>query len=210
VNTQIVAAFDVDKTLTDRDCVVPFLRRCQAVPLSASKMLMQAPDLAQGVMRRDRDQIKKVATRAVLRGKEVKATEALAEQYAWNSVVKWLRDDTTARVKWHLEHNHRVVLVSASYEIYVRHLAAFLGAEAVMATRLTHKAGRFTGELDGANCRGPEKARRLLDWITHHVGDPKSTVVWAYGDSAGDREMLAIADHPIWVTGQRLGSSGVG
>jgi phosphatidylglycerophosphatase C len=206
----IVAAFDVDKTLTSRDCVLPFLRRCRPVPTSIAKMLLQTADLLKGFVRRDRDLLKVVATRAAVGGKEVGATEAMARQYALDCVVQWLRHDTATRVKWHLEQHHRVVLVSASYEIYVQHLAGFLGVEAVLATRLAHESGRFTGELIGANCRGPEKARRLRDWIAENVGDPEGTVVWAYGDSAGDREMLAMADHPVWVTGRQLESIAIG
>jgi phosphoserine phosphatase len=31
--------------------------------------------------------------------------------------------------------------------------------------------------------------------------------LWAYGDSAGDEELLALADHPTWV-GRRAGRLG--
>ncbi len=40
--------------------------------------------------------------------------------------------------------------------------------------------------------RGPEKARRLDAWL---AGSP--TFVWAYGDSSGDRELLARADRAV-------------
>jgi phosphatidylglycerophosphatase C len=46
----------------------------------------------------------------------------------------------------------------------------------------------LTGDLDGANCRGPEKVRRL-----HQVFGPDMQLAEAYGDTRGDREMLAAA-----------------
>jgi phosphatidylglycerophosphatase C len=49
---------------------------------------------------------------------------------------------------------------------------------------------RFTGVLEGGNVRGPEKVRRLRDWLGTEPAE-----VWAYGDSSGDRELLAFADH---------------
>lgn len=52
--------------------------------------------------------------------------------------------------------------------------------------------GRLTGRFHGANCHGAEKARR----ITERFGSLKDAEVWAFGDSAGDDAMLAIADHP--------------
>ena len=64
-------------------------------------------------------------------------------------------------------------------------------------------AGRLTGRLDGPNCRGPEKERRLRAWLTDR-GLEKATL-WAYGDSRGDRELLALADRPELVRGRVIG-----
>ena len=52
--------------------------------------------------------------------------------------------------------------------------------------------------VDG-NCRGPEKARRLLAWLDANHGGRDAVELWAYGDSPGDRELLAAADKPVWV-----------
>ena len=54
--------------------------------------------------------------------------------------------------------------------------------------------GRVTGSLVGGNCRGPAKLRRIRE----HFG-ADGYELWAYGDSAGDAEMLAAADHPVRV-----------
>ncbi len=58
--------------------------------------------------------------------------------------------------------------------------------------------GRLTGRLQGANVRGPEKKARVEAWIAQRLGD-RPFRLWAYGDSAGDRELLAMADHPVRV-----------
>jgi phosphatidylglycerophosphatase C len=54
--------------------------------------------------------------------------------------------------------------------------------------------GRLTGAIAGANVRGPEKARRLDEWL-----GGRGAVVYAYGDSEGDDDLLARADHPVRV-----------
>ena len=54
-----------------------------------------------------------------------------------------------------------------------------------------------TGQLEGGNVRGPEKVRRVREWLG--AGEVE---LWAYGDSAGDRELLAAADHPVWMHGK--------
>jgi phosphatidylglycerophosphatase C len=72
-----------------------------------------------------------------------------------------------------------------------------------LATRLGVSADqRFTGDLDGPNCRGPEKVRRLYAWLHERhaeLGGRTGVDVTAYGDSTGDRELLLDADVPVFV-----------
>ena len=109
---------------------------------------------------------------------------------------RWLRSDTLETLQRHRDQGDRTVLVSASFEVYLRPLATLLGVDDVLATRLQVRDGIATGGLDGPNCRGPEKVVRLHGWL----GDRSAVQLVAYGDSAGDREMLADADEAHWVT----------
>jgi len=69
-------------------------------------------------------------------------------------------------------------------------IARALGADLLIGTRLAFDAeDRATGALDGANCRGPEKVRRLREAFGEAV-----RLEAAYGDTDGDREMLALAE----------------
>jgi phosphatidylglycerophosphatase C len=82
-----------------------------------------------------------------------------------------------------------MVIVTASPEAIVEPFARRLRADGLIATQLqTDKNGRITGALDGANCRGIEKVRRITD----HFGTDFSLAA-AYGDTSGDREMLQMA-----------------
>ena len=112
--------------------------------------------------------------------------------------------DTTARLRRHRELGHTVILASASLEPYVGPLAELLGVHGVVCTRLEHDGdGRLTGRLRGANCRGPEKARRVEEWLRQ--AGFTGAELWCYGDSASDDEFLAAADHPVRVDGVRIG-----
>lgn len=195
----VVAAFDVDGTLTVHDCVAPFLR-CIAGGRTqlAARLARQPIAVADGLVRRDRDRLKAAATRAVLAGKALDRVGDEALAFSGMVATTWLRPDTSARLAWHLEQGHRVVLVSASYELYVAPLAAALGAEAALATRLAVTAdGLLTGALHGPNCRAEEKLARLRAW--QHAAGATGAELWAYGDSAGDDAMLAAADHAVRV-----------
>lgn len=199
MSSPTVAAFDLDRTLTVRDCVVPFLSRCRSLPALLGRGVLAVPTMARATVRRDRDLVKQAATRVALAGRPVDEVERIAADFAAMVTSGWLRSDTTARLEWHQRQGHRVVVVSASYELYVRHIAASLGVEAVLATRVQRHQDHFSGTLEGRNCRGPEKPRRLFDWMDSQVGPRGSVELWAYGDSAGDAAMLAAADHGVWV-----------
>jgi phosphatidylglycerophosphatase C len=100
-----------------------------------------------------------------------------------------------ARLAWHLEQGHDVVLVSASPQLYVEVVAEQLHAHGALGTRLAIDVrGRLTGSYLGRNCRGTEKMRRLEEWISSR--DYETTPeIFAYGNSRGDIRMLTMATH---------------
>lgn len=194
----VVAAFDFDGTLTRSDSVVPFLR---AMSGSRPLWLRLVPKLHRVVLagaRRDRDRLRAIATAAVFRGMPAAEVEARAVEYG-EQLLSRIRDDTLARLGWHRDQGHHVVIVSASYELYVRVVADRLGAGYVATRLATGPDGACTGALDGGNCRAAAKVRRLDAWLAERGMAREGVELWAYGDSAGDRELLAVADHPVWV-----------
>ena len=191
-----VAAFDVDGTITKRDCVVPFMRRISGAPRVATRLAVRPDRLLPVLARRDRDGLKALAAAAAFRGQRHDDLCEAGASFAQMVHERWLRSDTLQALQQHLDAGDRVVLVSASFEVYLQPLAALLGVDDVLATRLDVRDGVVTGALDGPNCRGPEKVARLHDWL----GDRSLVHVEAYGDSAGDRELLADADVAHWVT----------
>ena len=192
----VVAAFDVDKTLTTRDCVIPFLRRVGGSAF-VLRLLGRGPQLVLAIARRRRDHVKSIATRAAVRGKAVAIVDDQAHRFAEDVWSTRMRPDTVSRLRWHLDRDHRVVLVSASFRNYLEPLARRLGAHAVLATELAVENGVCTGELLGPNCRAEVKAERLRGWVREQGFT--DVEIWAYGDSAGDRQLLALADHATLV-----------
>jgi phosphatidylglycerophosphatase C len=192
----IVAAFDVDGTLTTRDCVVPFLVR--TVCFRTAVTLVRNPARVLGALvHRDRDLLKEVVCTA-FSGMAGAAVDAEGAEFAREIERRWLREDTYARLRRHRELGHRTLLVSASLDPYLVPFGRNLGMDGVVCTRLQRDdRGFLTGRLDGPNCRGPEKTRRLEAWLV--ANGLADATLWAYGDSAGDDELLARADYPVRV-----------
>jgi hypothetical protein len=91
-----------------------------------------------------------------------------------------------------------VVLVSASLGVYLHPLGDLLEVDAVLCTELEESSGILTGKLIGQNCRGVEKAVRIQKWCQDSGMTPKD-LVYAYGDSSGDVQLLELFSHPTWV-----------
>ena len=198
-----LAAFDLDGTLTRRDTLMPFLLRTVGAGRAYGAVAASALPLARAVALggTHRDSAKAAVLRRVLAGVPLAELAQAAESYADHVVAAGLRPDVRARVDWHRAEGHELVLVSASPELYVTPIGRRLGFDDVLATRLEVDAdGRLTGRLLGANCRGPEKVARLREWRRDGL-----VLAYAYGDSSGDREMLALARTPL-----RIGRGPVG
>ncbi len=192
-----VAAFDLDGTLTEGGSVFKWLRA-----VSGSKPWRAAVwrlwPLAWGALRSGTaaDTAKESLFAACLRGRARTDVAKASAAFATRHVTRKSREKYVERLAWHLAEGHRVVIVSASPEIYVTVVAELLGAHGAIGTRLaTDPLDRLTGGYLGLNCRGDEKRRRLAEWITTNADD--GAEIYAYGNSRGDRKMLASATHPF-------------
>ncbi len=198
-----IAAFDFDGTLTTRDTLVPFLvRACGAAavaraaarvaPVAVRSRLGQLEDAIH-----HRDATKVAMLRSLFRGRD--ATWLADQGTAFAATLPGrLRPVMEEQLAWHREQGHEPVIVSAGLHAYLDPFAAAHGFDHVIAVELEAGAdGRLTGDLVGPNVRGPEKAVRLRAWLD----GASPELLWAYGNSSGDRELLDMADVPVWVAG---------
>lgn len=190
-----VAAFDFDKTLSTRDNVLPFVRLAVGRSRLGLGLVRSSPRLVAAALdSRRRDAAKAALVRHTLAGVDESALERVALRFAGDVRASHLRADVVERLTWHRDQGHETVIVSASFRNYLEPVARALGVDAVLATELEVRDGRLTGRLVGANVRGAEKVRRLDAWL-----GSGEVELWAYGDSSGDDELLARADHPVRV-----------
>ena len=195
------AAFDFDGTLTARDTLLPFLVHVAGWRAVSRALAGQALPLLLALAGRvDRGAQKEQLFGQLLAGRLLTEVETLAETFADHTVARRLRPQAVRHLRDHLAAGDSVVIVTASPELVVAPIARRLGPVPVLGTRLeVADDGRLTGRIDGRNLRGPEKVRRLTRWLD----DGGSTLHWAYGNSTGDRELLAAAVEPTWIGRRR-------
>jgi phosphatidylglycerophosphatase C len=186
-----VAAFDFDGTIASGDAVVPFVSSVIGRVATVRALAGVAPLLRH----RDRDLVKEKFTAAAFTGRSEDELREKGRSFARHLHVQRVRPTMLERIDWHRERGHRLIIVSASFDLYLQPLAQILGFHDVLSTKLEFVDGRATGRLLGGNIRGNAKARALAELL-----DDMSVDLWAYGNSVGDIPMLARADHAFWVT----------
>lgn len=197
VPARVIAAFDFDGTLTQRDTFVPFLAHLSWTRLLGA-LLQATPALTGFAVRlRSNEYAKMALCRAALKGRSRAELAHVAR--AWVHTIP-LRPTLVERLRWHQQRGDHCVLVSASPDIYLEEVSRYLGFDDLICTRMAVDGqGRLTGGFDGANCWGPEKMRRLIE----RFGSQDQYELHAYGDSRGDQWMIDAAQH-AWYRGQAV------
>ncbi len=190
-----VAAFDFDGTLVRGTSLPDYLTRLLGRDRFAAALLRAAPSMLAGYGRAGRDGSKSALLIRAVRGIPADHAVATGEAFAVE-LTERIRPEMVRSMRWHDSRCHQRILVSASLALYLEPFGRLNGFDHVIATRLeVGTAGLLTGRIDGRNVRAAQKA--LL--LAHTLGSGP-VEVWAYGDSRGDREMLAMAHHPVWLS----------
>ena len=186
-----LVAFDFDGTLSFRDSFMAFLAWRSGGAAYAVGLVRLAPAALAYLFHRDRGRLKAAATEIFLRGLKRAELEAACQAFSTSRLGRRLiRPDAEQRWRRWKEAGAELVIVTASPEEVVAPFARRLGADRLIGTRLTFDSDeRVTGAFDTENCRGMEKVARLKAAYGQDV-----RLAAAYGDTSGDREMLALAE----------------
>jgi HAD superfamily hydrolase (TIGR01490 family) len=140
--------------------------------------------------------LKKRFLRALLAGHDEQTINAWALSFSQNVISSGLYSDALACMKQHQASGAELVLLSASLDIYVEPLGEMLGFKNIICTRTTWDNDVLGGELDGGNCYGETKLKRIHQWLE---GRAASNILAAYGDHETDFPLLKIAQRGIVV-----------
>ncbi len=200
--TRRAAFFDFDGTLIRGDSILRFLRFALGRgAVSRREVLCLVPHVLSA--KAGREPMERVKERALAFEGRLSPgdRERLCGDFVREEVIPHL--SPRGLETWEALRNEgaRMVLVSASTDDYMVHVARALGADVLLCTRL------FPDGRVGPNCRGEEKVRRILSWQASlpreeaaDLGDSD-----AFGDSAGDLPMLRLCGRPHAVDpGRRL------
>lgn len=196
-DTRPVAFFDFDGTLTTGDTLMPFLKFVVGTPAYYAKLALVSPVLVAyfGKMLRN-DIAKQIVLKQYLAGYHIDDLFVRGQRFSEEVIPTMLRPEGMERLRWHQDQGHECVLVSASMDVYLNAWAKNEKFSEVICTALENESGgRASGKMQGKNCHGKEKLRRVLKWRDGR--NPLET--FAYGDTEADIPFLtSVGKGYIW------------
>ena len=112
----------------------------------------------------------------------------LAQEYA-QQLIQNLDQELLQQLRLHQQNGDRVVLVSASVDLYLVPICKALNIE-LICTMTEIKDGLLTGYYSSEDCSCEQKKLRILQ--KYNLAD--YGFVYAYGNSEEDLDMLSLAD----------------
>ena len=191
MNSGGLAVFDLDGTIARHDTFGPFLwgylwRRPWRLP----RALLALPAAAQFVFNRDRGAFKGAVIHALLGGAKRARLDRWAARYVPALIDRGLYAEALSAIAAHRTRGDRLLMMSASTDLYVPRIAQALGFDETICTEVRWREdGRLDGRLATANCRGEEKRRCLAAVIARDAPGR----VYAYGDSRSDLAHMQLA-----------------
>ncbi len=138
----------------------------------------------------------KAAGVRTLRARTRAELQQKADDFVARILASGLRPGAKPAINTHKARGDLLILVTAAVDVVAEPLARALGFDQVICTRLAWPAGATGPVLDGPNCYGAEKLRRIDALRARH---PFSPPIYAYSDHISDLELLSQADHGIAV-----------
>ena len=182
-----IYAFDFDGTLTTKDTLIEFIRYAKGSMVLGLGFLRYAHLLVMmklGLYPNYKAKQKVFAH--FFKDTTLDDFNALCKAFAASS-SHLLRQEGVAAINRAIEEGSEVVIVSASIDNWVQ---PFFPQVKVVGTQIEVIDGKLTGRFLSKNCYGQEKVNRILSLYPNR----QDYHLTAYGDSRGDKEMLAFAD----------------
>jgi len=193
-----IAFFDFDGTITTKDTLLEFIKFSKGtLPFYIGFALNSPWLIAYRLKLISNQKAKERILTWFFHNMPLEAFQQSCDEFAQTRIPALIRPKALHEIRQLQEKGFSVVIVSASPENWLQKWTTRLEVD-LIATKLKTKqlkdSIRLSGKIQGINCHGQEKVRRikeaydLLDFDNIH----------AYGDTSGDKPMLALAAHSFF------------
>lgn len=185
----ILAIFDFDGTITKKDSFVEFIFYTHGTAKTFLNGLVLSPILILYFLKiLPNWKTKEIFLTYFYKGWDKKRFNAAALNYSQKKLPQIIKKSAMEKLQWHKKEEHKVVVVSASFENYLQPWCQKEGLD-LIATKVEFIDNKISGNFMGKNCYGEEKISRIKEKYNLKSFD----CIYAYGDSKGDLALKNIA-----------------
>jgi len=184
-----IAFFDFDGTITRKDSLLELIKFIRGKTAFYAGLLLNSPWLiAYKVKFIPNDRAKQKILAYFFAGMTEQAFQEKCDLFTAKELPGLIRPGALAEISRLRSLGFDVVVISASAGNWIRGWTKSHVLK-LISSKLEVKNGLITGRLEGKNCHGEQKVVCILQqWDLKEYDE-----IFAYGDSTGDKPMLALA-----------------
>ncbi len=195
-----LAIFDIDYTITRKETLMEFFKYIVSKDIKNIKFLPRAlySGLMYGVKVYDEKRVKECFLKFIENIDEAELAK-LTKSFYDERISKILYKDAVDMIKKLKNEGYMVVLISASPEFYVKEFYAIKEVDLIIGTKFTFDSGKFVRKMDGNNCKGEEKVKRLNEVLKEKNIKVDFENSYMFSDSLSDKPLLDIVGKPYLI-----------
>jgi len=189
-----IAFFDFDGTISNKDSLIEFIQYAVGKPRYYIGIIYLSPLLILFKLKIIKNhKAKEIFLAHFFKNWDRDKFVNIADKYSLEELDKIVRKNALDRINWHKYQGDKIVIVSASIDCW---LIKWCKREnlSLLATKLDYLDNKLTGKFLTPNCYGQEKVNRIHE--AYYLKD--YDIIYAYGDSIGDKELLELAHKPFF------------
>ncbi|CAM2813907.1 HAD-IB family hydrolase [Hathewaya histolytica] len=195
-----LAIFDVDFTLTRKETLLEFYK---FMLKKHPKFLIYIPrtvfsGLFYVLKFHDEKKTKEIFTRFI-RGIREEDMEDIVKEFYEKVLCRIIYKDSIDMIAKLKKEGCKVILISASPEFYLKSLYNIKEVDKIIGTRISKKDGIYQNKLEGENCKGEEKVRRLKSYIKEKNIDVDFKNSYMFSDSLADLPLFKLVGKPYLI-----------
>ena len=195
-----LAIFDIDYTITRKETLMEFFKYLVSKDIKNIKFLPRAlySGLMYGVKIYDEKRVKECFLKFIENIDEAELAK-LTKLFYDERISKILYKDAVDMIKKLKKEGYMVILISASPEFYVKEFYAIKEVDLIIGTKFTFEGGKFVRKMDGNNCKGEEKVRRLNKFLKEKNIKVDFKNSYMFSDSLSDKPLLDLVGNPYLI-----------
>ena len=123
----------------------------------------------------------------------------LVKKFYHEKLKTILYEDALKMIKKLKNEGYSIYLISASPEFYINEFYDIKEVDKIIGTKFNFRDGIFTRKMNGENCKGEEKVRRLKEVLKNEGLEVDFKESYMFSDSLSDKPLLDLVGKPYLI-----------